>query len=312
MVTHPEEIVDIQNNTAKKVYYSYKDSNRGDIEGVKIAVEKNGKYYILDFRAQTQKFDKYLPTVSKMIESFEILELNSFEDVSQGIRLNYLPDWNVTKEETYSDATYVDGYNIIFSPIKSNSSLFKENFKVFVSKPFLENSIAIEDYKNTINYFKSLKYPKFKLIESKSTILTNIRQPVYNITYSYGDFDFGRIISSNLITIQNDRLYSISYTVSKKNTTNIPTISAMIDTIEFFNLRYFSNSDLGMIFKYPSNVDITDVYIGEYYKKITLSIPSDYYDFSFSPATLTFEVYNSTNPNDKLNDDMYILKKKLF
>ena len=245
-IIQPPHNTSLANNHARMIVYSYTDNRYGMIKAMKIATQQNDNVYILTYFAQESKYNDYFPTIQKMIDSFNILKIIQYTSFNLGMRMEYLSNWNTLGENSSSsEATYDSGMDTTFFPPKENNSNgFKERLEIFVSDHFQNPSFAQESYNKTVEYYKDINQysglPNFKLIESNLSNIENIR-PSYNITYSYGDPDFGIINITHIITIQNNRLYSISYYQDKKSIQEyIPVINKMINSIVvlYTNTRY--------------------------------------------------------------------------
>jgi DNA-binding beta-propeller fold protein YncE len=265
IIEHPYTTA-LANNSALGLIYTYTDNRYGLVKAMKIATQQNDNIYLFTYLAQASKFDTYLPTIQYMIDSFNILHVQEYENFDIGMRMKYLPSWNITEEkESFFPATFASGYNVTFFPFakKSNSSMFLEYLKIHVSEPLQDLFTAQQDSNYTVEYYETLgdnrpfDYPNFELIESGPAQLENIKS-IHNVTYSYGDPDFGIIIETHIIAIQNNRLYSISYSSGQEEYSNhIPVINDMIKSIEFFTPLLHIGDELGLILKYPSDLQIS-------------------------------------------------------
>jgi len=59
-------------NNAIKIVYTYTDSKNTNIKATDIATVNNDRLYVIQYYAESPKYQTYLPTLQKMIDSFQI------------------------------------------------------------------------------------------------------------------------------------------------------------------------------------------------------------------------------------------------
>jgi serine/threonine-protein kinase len=59
-------------NNAIKILYSYRNSKNNSFNATDIATIKNDRLYVIQYYAESSKYQSYLPTLQKMIDSFQI------------------------------------------------------------------------------------------------------------------------------------------------------------------------------------------------------------------------------------------------
>jgi eukaryotic-like serine/threonine-protein kinase len=71
--------ITLKGSPAYMFKYQYTDQLFGKAMAMDIGMTKAGKLYVLTYSAEPAKFYSYLPTIQRMIDSFEIEGLNSNE-----------------------------------------------------------------------------------------------------------------------------------------------------------------------------------------------------------------------------------------
>jgi eukaryotic-like serine/threonine-protein kinase len=59
-------------NNAIKIVYSYTNTKNNSFNATDIATIKNDRLYVIQYYAESSKYQSYLPTLQKMIDSFQI------------------------------------------------------------------------------------------------------------------------------------------------------------------------------------------------------------------------------------------------
>ena len=62
----------VANTPAQKLVYTYSNPEVGVTKTMDVLVTKNEKLYLLSFNSDADKYDKFLPTVQKIISSFQL------------------------------------------------------------------------------------------------------------------------------------------------------------------------------------------------------------------------------------------------
>jgi YVTN family beta-propeller protein len=247
------------NNIAAKTVYSYTDKNYGEVKILKIAIEGNGKIYLLTYYAQAKNYYNYLPTIEQMIDSLKLISLSQYENFDMGIRMEYPSNWNKTENNyAYSEATYHGGKTIELNPITiPNYTELQTGIKIYASDPYRNSLVAQEAFNETIKFYKNIDHLlNVKIILSNYS--NNKNNPSYHISYTYGDPNFGILKTELVIIHHNERIYSIEYTGKQKEyPIYSQSINKIINSIEIFDLLFYSNPNLGIIFSYPSDMEIS-------------------------------------------------------
>jgi YVTN family beta-propeller protein len=193
------------------------------------------------------------------------VNFSSYENFDLGIRTKYSNDWNF-RESPVVETEYV---TFFFPHLEHNSDTLVDsnrgNLSIIAHPHSQDLSTVKEDFNDTIDYYESLRYSgredlrNFTLIDSTPPYLLQIRGPQsYNVTYSYEERGSGiTIIVTNITTIQNERLYTISYSFPREEYAYYARIvNNMINSIEFFTPRFEPDTKLGLLLHYPSDFRI--------------------------------------------------------
>jgi hypothetical protein len=62
----------LRDNNAIKIVYTYTDSKNTNFKATDIATVNNDRLYVIQYYAESPKYETYLPTLQKMIDSFQI------------------------------------------------------------------------------------------------------------------------------------------------------------------------------------------------------------------------------------------------
>ena len=238
----------------------FSQPHRDEVSLQVIHIIKDDKLYILEYSAEKSRFNAYLPTINRMLNSLIITPNLPYESFDTGMRMKYPSAWNFTEGDGYFDPIDKVSTKVDFYPVKNSTSElfnnFVNDFEVLVS-PQYEGDSIIKDINATLNYYETLNLDNFKLINSSLSSLKSI-QPSYNVTFSYGDPDVGIVVSTNIISFQNDRLYSFPYSVPRENYSKSAHVAnQVIDSIEFFLPIPFFDRSSGLMLQYPSDIKIS-------------------------------------------------------
>ncbi|MGC1135831.1 MAG: hypothetical protein WA941_23605 [Nitrososphaeraceae archaeon] len=215
-----------------------------------------GSVYVLFYSAMPDKYSQYLPTIQKMIDSFQVIESTTaplsnfftYENPTVGIRMQYPGDW----QDQYFAPKWITpsqefGYRVEFISPQSalvSSGVSAKDVAVFEIASILSPSVGGIDDKsavlnkaaNTILDGLAQNLVGFVFIESTPTTLLGSNNPAHKIVYTYLDPDLGRIKEMELITLggeKNEGMYVVTY--SGKTTTYeffLPTVQKMLDSME--------------------------------------------------------------------------------
>jgi hypothetical protein len=208
--------------SARLGQYEYRTTDLIMLSGIK-------KYEITYYIAQGEvKSSNYLPTIQKMIDSFEISigitgsnPFLTFQNNSTlGITIQYPSNWERTEDG--------NGNSVLFlSPSESKSDKVLESLSIRVSP----NNVPLSKLADrSINYYKQ-NYNDFHLIESK--LITFKHSLAYMLKYAYTDLLFGKGMGIDIGTTTGNKGYIISYFAEPANfSLYLPTIQKMIDSLE--------------------------------------------------------------------------------
>jgi DNA-binding beta-propeller fold protein YncE len=241
----------IADNSAHILEYDFILQSGDERTAREIIIENDRAFYYIAYIAQASKFDDYLPTIKNMVGSVKFLPVHMYENSDIGIRMKYFNDWDIKDESYYA----------IFSPPFSQLLRAQDVvFEITASDPVLEG-VAVQKQLNHTIQDAEIEFsdrPNFKLIASTSSSLENM-DAIHNVTSSYGDPHFGIINTSKIITVQNNRVYSILYYAGQDDYSSYaPIISKMIKSIEFFLPVLHPDTKLGLLLQYPSNLKIAE------------------------------------------------------
>ena len=231
--------------------YTYTDKDRGEIKVQKIAIEINNTVYTITYFAQGARYNNYLPTVERMIDSLKIISMLPHEDFDIGMKIEYPSNWNKIEEPIIPPTIYEYVPSITFSPKQSSNVI-----RIFSYIPYSDNSLSREANRTIDRYGSS--YPDFKLVGTKQLInLTSSFIPSYMFNYSYTDsYSDKKMKTTEILTnLTNNRIFSISYSAEEEEFSRVlPTLSMMLGSVELFNvLRYElpGTNSSGIILRYP-------------------------------------------------------------
>jgi YVTN family beta-propeller protein len=283
---------------ARMLLYKYMHENDTMIKSMRVATQIDDNVYMFTYSAEQSKFDEYLPIVKEMINSSKILQLKQFENFDLGMRMTYPTTWNVIEDDySYIPSSFIHAQKIILNKIKENFSReIPPHLEILASD---EDKGIGDSLNNLIKYYETAnnthKYYNFNLISSN--LSNGAMGSFHNITYSYGDPKFGKILETHLITLQNERIYSISYEGKKEEfQTNMPIFNKMVETIDFFKTLPILGKDPDLLINYPS--DLFNVTNGK--NEFSFDFGFMDYDYPYIDPKLTIKINNNNN-NGKYN-----------
>jgi hypothetical protein len=231
-----ENLTSLAGNLAHNVTFSSKIGQ--DVYHATDIIMLSGikKYEITYYIAQQAKLSSYLPTIQRMIDSFEInigmikstmnittsnSWFQTYENNSTlGVKIQYPSNW---KRVQYGDMAVV-----FLSPSESNSDRFLESFSIRAT-PSNNKSLSELANQSIANYRQ--QYANFQLIGSNTITLKG--SPVYMLKYQYTDRLFGKAMAMDIGLTKAGKLYVLSYSAEPaKFYIYMPTIQRMIDSFE--------------------------------------------------------------------------------
>ncbi|MDQ6668774.1 MAG: hypothetical protein M3Y53_11205 [Thermoproteota archaeon] len=196
------------------------------------------KYEMTYYIAKQTKLSSYLPTIKKMVDSFEInigitnSSGNSFlayeNNSTLGIKIQYPTNWQrIVSEDNVHGVLFL-------SPSESNSDRFLESFSVSSSSLFNSNNNVDELARRAISeHIEHLS--DFQLVYTK--LITVKDNPAYVLVYKYTDLVFGKAMAMDIGMTNGDKVYVLSYLAEPaKFLFYLPTIQKMIDSFEIPNI----------------------------------------------------------------------------
>jgi YVTN family beta-propeller protein len=201
-----------------------------------------------------------------MINSFNYLPKLTYENSDIGIRMKYLPSWIVSDGGEDEENEPV----IEFSLLNDEKIPPSPNFEIRAFSPLQDRLTLERNFNDTI---QSLESPTegstteglfdFRLINSTSGRLENM-DAMHTVTYSYRNQSYDPFNVTSIITIQNDRIYDISYSSEQEDYANhTSVINEMIQSIVFFEPVFFVNKNVGLYLEYPSDLDLHRIFVSE-------------------------------------------------
>jgi hypothetical protein len=194
------------------------------------------KYEITYYVAQQVKSSSYIPTIHRMIDSFEInidmikstmkgttgssWFLTYENNSTLGLKIKYPSNWKVVE--------YGNTVVVFLSPSERNSDRFLEGFSI-TETPSNNKSLGELANQSIANYRQ--KYANFQLIGSSAITLKG--SPAYMLRYQYTDQLFGKAMAMDIGMTKGGKLYVLSYSAEPvKFYGYLPTIQRMIDSFK--------------------------------------------------------------------------------
>jgi len=241
-------------------------------------LQQGNHIYRITYKADSTKYLTYSPVMLRILNSFKVIGYLPYVNFDLGIITNSPAEWNTT-ERTNS---------VSFSPIHKNNVRFSVSRQATNSQISLNDTVRhiVDQYKG-----KQFDFPQLHLIAKEPiTFITNVTAYMlnYSITYPYT----GIIYFTQILTIHNGSLYSISYSIPKSEYSKyLPAIDKMIQSFGMFDVvkyvKIFGNNS-GAILEYPD--------VGNWTNNIAIANRNDNYTFSISNPDFKFYIfpYNKT------------------
>jgi len=218
------------------------------------------KYEMTYYIAQQTKLSSYLPTIQKMIDSFEInigitnSSGNSFltyeNNSTLGIKIQYPANWQRIESED-------NDHGVLFlSPSESNLDRFLESFSVYSSSLFNSNNNSVDELARRAISEHIEHLPDFQLVNTK--LITVKDNPAYLLVYKYTDLVFGKAMAMDIGMTNGYNVYVLSYLADPaKFLIYLPTIQKMIDSFEIQNIlnRFVERSVAPSVSLCSDNID---------------------------------------------------------
>ena len=202
------------------------------------------KYEITYYITEAEKSSSYLPTIYRMIDSFEIkidmsnsaindtTRNNSFltyeNNSTLGIKIQYPSRWERLE--------YDDEGVLFLYPSESNSDKFLESFSIKVTP---SNNMSLSELaKESIDNYGQ-QFIHFQLIGSKAITINGI--PAYLLKYTFTDKLFGKGMGVDIGTTTGNKAYVLTYFAEPAKFSNyLPIIKTMIESFGIQNRNEIS------------------------------------------------------------------------
>ena len=218
------------------------------------------KYEMTYYIAKQTTLSRYLPTIQKMIDSFEInigitnSSGNSFliyeNNSTLGIKIQYPANWERIESEA-------NAHGVLFlSPSESNSDRFLESFSVSSNILFNSNNNSVDELARRAISEHIEHLPDFQLVYTK--LITVKDNPAYLLVYKYTDLVFGKAMAMDIGMPNGYNVYVLSYLADPaKFLIYLPTIQKMIDSFEIQNIlnRFVDRSVAPSVSLCSDNID---------------------------------------------------------
>jgi hypothetical protein len=219
---------------------AYKGNPFQDLE---IGTNVHGRQYLVFYDALAANYDTYLPTIQKMIESFELAATSqptgqshrfatnettsflSYENPAVGIKIQYPSTW--TKNETPVNSVR------FVAPQQNASAKYLATVDIFVYPQAVRGNLTLNQ---TVNGLLNSRHtlPNFTLLYSIPTNLVNGSVPAHVLVYTYNYPSVGLIKAIDTVMIVGSKTYLVSYNgESAMYGYYLPTIEKMVNSITF-------------------------------------------------------------------------------
>jgi hypothetical protein len=197
------------------------------------------KYEMTYYIAKQTKLSSYLPTIKKMVDSFDInigitnSSGNSFltyeNNSTLGIKIQYPANWQRIESED-------NVHGVLFlSPSESNLDRFLESFSLSSNSLSNSNNNSVDELARRAISEHIEHLPDFQLLDTKLIAVKG--NPVYMLVYKYTDLVFGKAMAMDIGMTNGDKVYVLSYLAEPaKFLFYLPTIQKMIDSFEIQNI----------------------------------------------------------------------------
>ena len=216
-----------------------------------IFVIKNNKVYDIEYYSLQENYDKYLPLIQKMIDSFRIMDLNilAYENPDYGFKINYTSDWQPVEETQYNDVRFLS--------LHSNASDFQENLAISYSSYLSKNITLDKAMNNYINSFK--RYQQYNVTEPPHRITTANNYTALKTTVDFVEPN-GSFRVMGLLVQDGDYVYQLEYNAGAHFNLYLNEVQKMIDSFRIIvqSVSYQSPSHEEVNMTYLSNWNVID------------------------------------------------------
>jgi hypothetical protein len=266
----------LSGNPAQMIVYTWTSPTTGPTKSIIISTMKNLLYYSLAYSFTPEGYEKQLPILNKMIDSFSIinpprqpqtttttpLNFTTYSNSTFGISIQYPSNWLPNANLTSGTITFT-------APTKSFLDRAVTQARILLL-PLDNSSTSIADVVNNRILKSRMTLQDFHIVQRDNTT-TLSGNPAQKIVYTWTDPIYGPTKSTIISTIKNRIMYNIGLGVSPQSYSSyLPILNKMIDSLFItnpprqpqtttttpLNFTTYSNSDLGISIQYPSNWDV--------------------------------------------------------
>jgi hypothetical protein len=210
---------------------------------MEVLTVKNNRAFIIRFGAESSKYNDYLSTAQKMMDSFQIFDVNkstakepvdieeneydTYQNQTFRFKIGYPHTWRADEKHYYPENDMFTKVVGFISPKEDELSPLKERVAVEIKNLPSEN-MSLDDYTTlTINRLKQ-SITDFQVIESINTRLAGLMR-AHKLTY----LDNQGYMVMKVYGILSSKVYIVTfYTESSKFSTYLPIAQKMIDSLE--------------------------------------------------------------------------------
>jgi YVTN family beta-propeller protein len=217
-----------------------------------IFVIKDNKVYDVEYYSSQKNYDKYLPRIQKMIDSFKIIDLDLlvYENPTMGFIINYTSDWQPV-EDTENNV-------FRFNSLLSSDSDLQENLAISYSSYQSENITLDKAMNFYITSFK--RYQHYDVIEPPHRITIANNYSALKTTVDYVEPNGSYRVMAVLVQ-DGDYVYQLEYDTTRTDfNLYMTTVQKMIDSfkimVQFVDYQSLSHEEVNMT--YLSNWNVID------------------------------------------------------
>ena len=225
----------------------------GNWKTLRTATVRQGYLFEINYHAQESRYEDYLPTVQKMIDSLSIFGTKQYSNIASGMSIRYLSNWKVSEENSTSPSFNPAIKTLFYLPQEINRSSINNRHEIL--KYISVSDVSLDELANRTIESTNLtywKYPNFTVIEQPRFNIEPFRLFSFQYTDPISRKEVVRV-TQFLIEV-NGNIYDFSYIVKKDQYTKyLQTIAHMINSLKFFQFNSYESFKLGAAFEYPSN-----------------------------------------------------------
>ena len=268
---------------ANRTVSTYSLADIGQTKKMETIAIKDGKVYDMVYYAEPERYNNYLPTIEKMIDSIEFVEFVPYiSPIPYGISTSYPSTWQLEErdENTFR----------VSSPFEDETDSFSENLAIF-TYPNTENKTIDNIVQEVIDDDRE-NATSYQLIDSNITKLKD--GTLANKTvFTYSPADLGQVKAMETIALKDGKVYDMVYYAKPERYNNyLPTIENIINSTEFVEFVPYENlTSYELKINYPSNWELEE--LDEY--NFWISSPFEDETDSFTENLDIFSYFNTEN-----------------